>query len=90
MNIKLNPSNSVLTTLNQQRKFLHYNAAAFLIAEVLKPDFLFGKIRLPQRSFVPLVIPKENHPANVSDCPGFGWDRFNSLLSSWYSAVFWT
>ena len=22
-------------------------------------------------------------------CPGFGWDRVNSLLSSWYSAVFW-
>ena len=24
-----------------------------------------------------------------SVCPGFGWDRVNSLLSSWYSAVFW-
>ena len=22
-------------------------------------------------------------------CPGFGWDRVNSLLSSWCSAVFW-
>ena len=22
-------------------------------------------------------------------CPGFGWDKVNSLLSSWYSAVFW-
>ena len=22
-------------------------------------------------------------------CPGFSWDRINSLLSSWYSAVFW-
>ena len=21
-------------------------------------------------------------------CPGFGWDRVNFLLSSWYSAVF--
>ena len=25
----------------------------------------------------------------VSFCPGFGWDRVNSLPSSWYSAVFW-
>ena len=22
-------------------------------------------------------------------CPGFGWGRVKSLLSSWYSAVFW-
>ena len=22
-------------------------------------------------------------------CPGFGWDRVNFFLSSWYSAVFW-
>lgn len=67
MNIKLNPSNSVLTSLNQQRKFLHYSPAAFLIAKALKLDFLFGKIRLPQWSFVPLVIPKENHPVTLSD-----------------------
>ena len=25
----------------------------------------------------------------VIDCLGFGWDRVNCLLSSWYSAVFW-
>ena len=25
----------------------------------------------------------------LGPCPGFGWDRVNSLLSSWYSAVFW-
>ena len=25
----------------------------------------------------------------LQECPGFGWDRVNSLLSSWYSAVFW-
>ena len=25
----------------------------------------------------------------VARCPGFGWDRVNFLLSSWYSAVFW-
>ena len=22
-------------------------------------------------------------------CPGFGWDRVNFFLSTWYSAVFW-
>jgi len=22
-------------------------------------------------------------------CPGFGWDRFNFLPSSWYGAAFW-
>ena len=22
-------------------------------------------------------------------CPGFGWNKVNFLLSSWYSAVFW-
>ena len=22
-------------------------------------------------------------------CPGFGWDRVNFLVSSWYRAVFW-
>ena len=25
----------------------------------------------------------------LEHCPGFGWDRVNSLLSSWYSAGFW-
>ena len=25
----------------------------------------------------------------VGGCPGFGWDKVNSLPSSWYSAVFW-
>ena len=25
----------------------------------------------------------------LQECPSFGWDRVNSLLSSWYSAVFW-
>ena len=25
----------------------------------------------------------------MATCPGFGWDRVNFLLSSWYSAVFW-
>ena len=25
----------------------------------------------------------------LPSCPGFGWDRVNSLPSSWYSAVFW-
>ena len=25
----------------------------------------------------------------VPCCPGFGWDRVNFLLSSWYSDVFW-
>lgn len=29
INIKLNPSNSLLTTLNTQRKFLYYNAQHF-------------------------------------------------------------
>lgn len=46
---------------------MYYNVVAFLIAEVLKPDFLFGKIRLPQISFVPLVTPKENHAATLND-----------------------
>lgn len=64
--MKLNTSNSVLTTLNQPRKFLHYNAASFLITEALKTGFLFGKIRLPQQSFVSLVIWKENHPVTLS------------------------
>ena len=27
--------------------------------------------------------------ARAARCPGFGWDRVNSLLSSWYSAGFW-
>ena len=27
--------------------------------------------------------------SSLSCCPGFGWDRVNFLLSSWYSAVFW-
>ena len=27
--------------------------------------------------------------SRVVGCPGFGWDRVNSLLSSWYSAGFW-
>ena len=29
------------------------------------------------------------HSSSVHQCPGFGWDRVNFLLSSWYSAVFW-
>ena len=27
--------------------------------------------------------------ASVGLCPGFGWDRVNFLLTSWYSAGFW-
>ena len=27
--------------------------------------------------------------SGLGPCPGFGWDRVNFLLSSWYSAVFW-
>ena len=26
---------------------------------------------------------------SLTRCPGFGWDRVNFLLTSWYSAVFW-
>jgi len=25
----------------------------------------------------------------IGKCPGFGWDRVNSLSGSWCSAVFW-
>lgn len=59
---------------------MHYNAAAFLIAEALKPDFLSGKIRLPGRSFVPLVIPNENDPAALSEV-GSDPDSIQDLAS---------
>lgn len=49
-----------------------------MIAEALKPDFLFGKMRLPQRSFIPLVIPKENDPETLIDM-GSGPDSIQDL-----------
>ena len=58
-------------------------------------DFVFPA-DLDEPTCLPTVAPLlswhsclRSHPPSKARCPGFGWDRVNSLLNSWYSAVFW-